>query len=87
MRSTLTGVRGPCEYARGLVSGAPLRPLAGRPGGEPAYASAGRAAADCGRRFLAAYGFGARPVAGGTSDWLAGGVPVACGERENVGWA
>jgi rhodanese-related sulfurtransferase len=85
-------VREPFEYAGGHVPGAQLIPLAslpasaaGLPGGEPVYiicATGSRSLAAA--RFLAGRGFDARSVAGGTSGWLARGLPVACGERENV---
>jgi rhodanese-related sulfurtransferase len=85
-------VREPYEYAGGHVPGAKLIPLASLsaraadlPGGEPVYvicATGSRSLAAA--RFLAGRGLDARSVAGGTSAWLARGLPVVYGKRENV---
>lgn len=85
-------VREPFEYASGHVPGTQLVPLASLaasaarlPGGEPVYiicATGSRSLAAA--RFLAGRGFDARSVAGGTSGWLARGLPVVYGGRENV---
>jgi rhodanese-related sulfurtransferase len=85
-------VREPHEYVGGHVPGAKLVPLAslpvmaaGLPGGEPVYiicATGNRSFTAA--RFLAGRGLDARSVTGGTSGWLARGLPVVHGERENV---
>lgn len=85
-------VREPYEYAGGHVPAATLIPLAslpaataGLPRGEPVFvicATGNRSLTAA--RFLAGHGIDARSVAGGTSDWLARGLPVVHGERANV---
>jgi rhodanese-related sulfurtransferase len=85
-------VREPYEYASGHVPGAKLVPLAslpanaaGLPGDKPVYiicATGNRSLTAA--RFLAGRGVDARSVAGGTSRWMARGLPVAPGRREQV---
>ena len=85
-------VREPQEYAGGHVPGARLIPLASLPahaaglsGGEPVYiicATGNRSLTAA--RFLAGRGVDAKSVAGGTSRWMASGLPVVSGRRENV---
>ncbi len=85
-------VREPFEYAAGHVPGARLVPLASLPrhaagllGGQPVYiicASGNRSWTAA--RFLAARGIDARSVAGGTGEWMARGLPVVRGGKENV---
>ena len=85
-------VREPFEYAGGHVPGARLIPLAslphhaaGLPGGQPVYiicASGNRSWTAA--RFLAQRGVDARSVAGGTQQWMARGLPMVRGGKENV---
>lgn len=85
-------VREPYEYARGHVPGAKLIPLAslpahaaGLPGDKPVYiicATGNRSLTAA--RFLAGRGVDARSVAGGTSRWMAYGLPVVSGRKENA---
>ena len=85
-------VREPHEYASGHVPGAKLVPLgslpmhaARLPGDQPVYiicATGNRSLTAA--RFLAGRGVDARSVAGGTSRWMARGLPVVPGWRENV---
>jgi rhodanese-related sulfurtransferase len=80
------------EYACGHVPGAKLVPLAslpthasGLPREEPVYiicATGNRSLTAA--RFLAGRGVDAKSVAGGTSGWMARGLPVVSGQRENV---
>ena len=90
--ATVIDVREPHEYTRGHVPGAKLVPLAslpahaaGLPGDEPVYlicASGSRSLTAA--RFLAGRGVDAKSVAGGTSRWLARGLPVVPGHGENL---
>ena len=85
-------VREPQEYAAGHVPGARLIPLAslphhagGLPAGEPLYvicASGNRSWTAA--RWLAGRGIDARSVAGGTGGWMARGLPVVSGDKENA---
>ena len=85
-------VREPYEYLAGHVPGAVLIPLARLPhqagelpAGEPVYvicASGNRSWTAA--QFLAQRGIDARSVIGGTGDWLASGLPVIRGARENA---
>jgi rhodanese-related sulfurtransferase len=86
-------VREPYEYAEGHVPGAKLIPLASLPhqagglGGAdgPVYvicASGNRSWTAA--RFLMGRGIDARSVAEGTSGWIARGLPVVAGDKENV---
>jgi rhodanese-related sulfurtransferase len=86
-------VREPYEHAEGHVPGAKLIPLASLPhqagglagGAGPVYvicASGNRSWTAA--RFLMGRGIDARSVAGGTSGWIARGLPVAFGEQEHV---
>ena len=85
-------VREPHEYTSAHVPGARLVPLAslpahaaGLPGDEPVYlicATGNRSLTAA--RFLARRGVDAKSVAGGTSRWLARGLPVVPGRGENV---
>jgi rhodanese-related sulfurtransferase len=85
-------VREPQEYADAHVPGATLIPMAclphhvgELPAGQPVYvicASGNRSWTAA--RFLAGRGIDARSVIGGTGDWIARGLPVVRGERENV---
>ena len=85
-------VREPYEYASGHVPGARLIPLAslpahtaGLPGDQPVYiicATGNRSLTAA--RFLASRGVDARSVAGGTSGWMARGLPVVSGRRGNA---
>ena len=85
-------VREPCEYDGGHVPGAVLVPLgslpvhaAGLPGDQPVYiicATGHRSLAAA--RFLAGRGVDAKSVAGGTSRWVARGLPVVPGRGENA---
>lgn len=85
-------VREPYEYVSGHVPGARLIPLpklpshvAGLPSGERVYvicATGNRSLTAA--RFLARRGFDAKSVAGGTSDWLARGLPVVRGREERA---
>lgn len=85
-------VREPYEYASGHVPGATLVPLgslpahaAGLPGDQPVYiicATGNRSLTAA--RFLAGRGVDAKSVAGGTSRWMARGLPVVSRRRGNV---
>jgi rhodanese-related sulfurtransferase len=85
-------VREPYEYASGHVPGAKLIPLGSLPahasglaGEEPVYlicATGNRSLTAA--RFLAGRGVDARSVAGGTSRWMARGLPVVSGHREQA---
>jgi rhodanese-related sulfurtransferase len=85
-------VREPFEYADGHVPAARLMPLSRLPhhvgelpAGRPVYvicATGNRSWTAA--RFLARRGIDARSVAGGTSEWVAGGRPVIRGWQENV---
>jgi rhodanese-related sulfurtransferase len=85
-------VREPYEYASGQVPGAELVPLgslpahaAGLPGDQPVYiicATGNRSLSAA--RFLSGHGVDAKPVAGGTSRWMARGLPVVSGWRGNA---
>jgi rhodanese-related sulfurtransferase len=62
-----------------------VRHVVGLPGDKPVYiicASGNRSLTTA--RFLAGRGVNARSVAGGTSRWMARGLPVVSGRRENV---
>ena len=86
-------VREPYEYADGHVPGAKLIPLGSLP-----HQAGGLAGADgpvcvicaSGNRswtaaqFLARRGIDAKSVAEGTTGWMASGLPVVFGHRENV---
>ena len=85
-------VREPHEYAAGHVPGARLIPLARLshhvaelPAGKPVYVICA-----CGDRsltaaqFLNGSGIDARSVRGGTSAWIARGLPVVQGTKENT---
>jgi rhodanese-related sulfurtransferase len=85
-------VREPYEYASGHVPGAELVPLASLPARagalprrQPVYiicATGNRSLTAA--RFLAGHGVDARSVAGGTSRWMARGLPVVPARGENV---
>ncbi len=85
-------VRQPDEYAQGHVPGAKLIPLGALPqhagtlpAGQPVYvicASGNRSWTAA--RWLAGRGIDARSVIGGTGDWIARGLPVVHGHKENV---
>jgi rhodanese-related sulfurtransferase len=85
-------VREPHEYAGGHVPGARLIPLAslpahaaGLPPGAQVYvicATGNRSLTAA--RFLARQGIHAQSVAGGTSDWMARGLPVTRGRQEGA---
>ena len=85
-------VREPYEYASGHVAGATLVPLAslpahaaGLPSDQPVYiicATGNRSLAAA--RFLGGRGVDAKSVAGGTSRWMARGLPVVSGRRGNA---
>lgn len=85
-------VREPYEYASGHVPGATLVPLASLPAHagalprhQPVYiicATGNRSLTAA--RFLAERGVAARSVAGGTSRWMARGLPAVPGRGENA---
>jgi rhodanese-related sulfurtransferase len=85
-------VREPYEYASGHVPGAKLVPLASLPvhvgalpRHQPVYiicATGNRSLTAA--RLLAGRGVDARSVAGGTSRWMARGLPVVSERGENV---
>jgi rhodanese-related sulfurtransferase len=85
-------VREPYEYASGHVPGAELVPLArvparagALPRHQPVYiicATGNRSLTAA--RFLVGRGVGARSVAGGTSRWMARGLPVVSELGESV---
>ncbi len=80
-------VREPEEYAQGHVPGAVLMPLATVPARYPELPRDRAVYLVCAvgarsmqaARYLARLGYDARNVAGGTSDWMAAGRPVAAG--------
>ncbi len=85
-------VREPFEYVGGHVPGARLIPLARVPQhthelpmSQPVYVicqSGNRSWTAA--QFLIGRGIDARSVAGGTGDWITGGMPVVQGAQENV---